>query len=191
MRNSLKLVLVLAVISGVAGGMMALVDSFTAPKIAAYQAFAEENAYKQALPIAESFKEEAELVSQVMANAELNLIQTVRTGYQDDQQVGWVCKVVSPGYSSDITMLVGIGKDGKLGEVLVLAQQETPGLGTKVTDTEFIAQSAIKNATSTTELKVSKDGGSVQAIAGATISSRAALRGINQVLKFYNSQKGN
>lgn len=192
MRDSLylRLMVVLAVISAVAAGTLALVDSFTKPKIEAFKAESEASAYQQVLPEADSFADDAALMESIAKQPRFSLIQNVKIGTQQGTQVGWVCKVASPGYSSDIVMLVGIKTDGSLGKVMVLAQQESPGLGTNVTDPAFIEQPPIAEANAGQELKVTKDGGTVQAITGATISSRAVLRGINQVFEFYRWRQG-
>jgi len=190
MRDYLRLMFVLAIISAVAAGLLALVDSFTTPKIEAYKAQSEANAYQQVLPEADSFGEDSELMKEISARSDLASIQTVKVGTKAEKQVGWVCKVASPGYSSNIVMLIGINSEGELGKVIILEQKESPGLGTNVTDPEFIEQKAIAEAKVNQELKVIKDGGEVQAITGATISSRAVLRGINQVFQFYRWQTG-
>lgn len=186
MRDYLRLMFILAIISAVAAGLY----SFTAPKIKAYKAQSEVNAYQQVLPEADSFVEDSELMKEIGARPDLADIQTVKLGTKADKQVGWVCKVASPGYCSNIVMLIGINSEGELGKVIILEQKESPGLGTNVTDPEFIEQKAIAEAKVNQELKVIKDGGEVQAITGATISSRAVLRGINQVFQFYRWQTG-
>ena len=192
MRDSLylRLMVVLAVISAAAAGTLALVDSFTKPKIEAFKAQSEASAYQQVLAEADSFTEDTELMETVAKQPQFSSIQNIKIGTNQGKQVGWVCKVASPGYSSNIVMLVGIKTDGKIGKVMVLDQKESPGLGTNVTDPSFIEQPAITQASAGKELKVTKDGGEVQAITGATISSRAVLRGINQVFEFYLWQKG-
>jgi electron transport complex protein RnfG len=185
-RNYWRLIIVLGLISAVAGGTLAMVNSFTEPKIAAYKQLAEARACQEALPAAATFKQaSAALLAKVKNDPQLTDIWDVKVGLKEDRPVGWVCKVASRGYSSNVVLLVGIGNDAKLGRVIVLEQNETPGLGAKVTEPEFIAQTAISNSTPGQILQVTKDGGSVQAIAGATISSRAALRGINQVFDLF------
>jgi electron transport complex protein RnfG len=185
-RDYFRLIIVLGLISAVAGGTLAMVNSFTEPKIAAYKKSAEEKAYQEALPAATSFtKASAALLAKVKDDPQIAGISVVKLGFQAGKQVGWVCKVTSRGYSSNLVLLVGIGNDAKLSRVIVLDQNETPGLGSKVTEPEFIAQGAITKSAPGQTLRVTKDGGTVQAIAGATISSRAALQGINQVYDFF------
>jgi electron transport complex protein RnfG len=188
-RDYLRLMIVLALISAIAGGLLAFVDSFTAPQIEEYKQLAEANAYRDALPQADTFESlPPDQLVRIQKNPETSGVLDVKIAKKAGSAVGWVCKVASHGYSSDIKLLVGIGNDARLGGVLILEQSETPGLGAKVTESEFIGQSAIKAAKPGREIRVSKDGGEVQAIAGATISSRAVLRGINQAFKFYQLQ---
>lgn len=190
MRDYLRLMIVLAIVSAVAAGTLALVDSFTKPKIEAFKAQSEASAYQQVLPEADSFSEDPKLMEEIAKQPEFSFIQTVKSGIHQGTTVGWACKVASPGYSSNIVMLVGIKADGELGKVLILDQKESPGLGTNVTDPGFIGQPSIAQANPNQELKVTKDGGKVQAITGATISSRAVLRGLNQVFNFYRWRQG-
>ena len=192
MRDSLylQLMVVLAVISALAAGVLALVDSFTKPKIEAFKAQSEASAYQQVLAEADSFTEDAQLMETISKQPGFSFIENIKIGSKDGTVVGWVFKVASPGYSSNIVMLVGIKTDGSLGKVMVLDQKESPGLGTNVTDPGFIEQAPIADAKAGQVLKVTKEGGSVQAITGATISSRAVLSGINQVLDFYLWQQG-
>lgn len=185
MRDYLRLMIILAVISAVAAGTLALVDSFTQPKIEASKAQSEAKAYQEVLPDADTFADATEVMAQITGKPEFSFIQNVKIGTKAGTKVGWVCKVASPGYSSNIVMLIGIKADGEISKVTVLEQSESPGLGTNVTDPGFIEQAAISQAKAGQELKVTKDGGKVQAITGATISSRAVLKGINQVFDFY------
>ncbi|HEY8464423.1 MAG TPA: RnfABCDGE type electron transport complex subunit G [Bacillota bacterium] len=191
MRDYVRFSVVLAVISAVAGGLLALVNSFTEPKISAYQALAEANAYRQVLPAADRFESlPADQLAKVQQNPDTAGIQDIKVGTKADQPVGWVYKVATYGYSSDIQLLVGIGVDAKVGGVYLLSQNDTPGLGAKIAEADFIEQSAIQQAQPQHDLKVSKDGGQVQAVAGATISSRAVTRGINQAFQVFRNQTG-
>ena len=76
------------------------------------------------------------------------------------------------GYSGLVKLMVGFTTDGKIINIGVLQQKETPGLGTKMKGEKFLRQFRGKNP-STFDLKVKKDGGEVDALAGATISTRA------------------
>jgi electron transport complex protein RnfG len=76
------------------------------------------------------------------------------------------------GYSGLVKLMVGFKADGSIENIAVLEQKETPGLGTKMTNDSFLMQFRTKNP-KTFNLEVSKDGGDVDAITGATISTRA------------------
>ncbi len=91
------------------------------------------------------------------------------------------------GFSGNIKLMAGFRPDGTIINITVLEQKETPGLGTKMTQPEFKDQFNGKNPAEFT-LKVKKDGGPVDAITAATISSRAFC---DAVQRAYNTmQKG-
>jgi electron transport complex protein RnfG len=92
---------------------------------------------------------------------------------KDNEIVGFGVKSYSKkGYSGQIVLAVGFKPDGTIYNITVLEQKETPGLGTKMTQAFFKDQFIDKNPASF-RLKVKKDGGQVDAITAATISSRA------------------
>ena len=93
----------------------------------------------------------------------------------------------SKGFSGNISLMAGFKTDGTILSITVLDHKETPGLGTKMTEPEFKEQFTGKNPAKFT-LKVKKDGGPVDAITAATISSRAFC---DAVQRAYNTlQKG-
>jgi electron transport complex protein RnfG len=89
------------------------------------------------------------------------------------------------GFSGYIGLMAGFRPDGTIINIAVLSQKETPGLGTKMTGPEFKDQFNDKNPTDF-QLKVKKDGGQVDAITAATISSRAFC---DAVRRAYNTLK--
>ncbi len=76
------------------------------------------------------------------------------------------------GYSGLVKLMIGFESDGAIKNIVVLEQKETPGLGTKMKDDKFLRQFRGKNP-STFNLKPKKDGGDVDALTGATITTRA------------------
>jgi electron transport complex protein RnfG len=91
------------------------------------------------------------------------------------------------GFSGMISIMAGYKPDGTIISISVLDHKETPGLGTKMTEPLFKDQFIDKNPSSFA-LKVKKDGGQVDAITAATISSRAFCDAIQ---RGYNTlQKG-
>ena len=89
------------------------------------------------------------------------------------------------GFGGLIELMVGFTPDGSIYNYSVLSHKETPGLGSKM-DTWFVkgAKGDITGKTPGTQgLQVSKDGGNVDAITAATISSRAFLDAVNRAAK--------
>ncbi len=91
----------------------------------------------------------------------------------NDSIVGYAVKTFSTkGFSGLVWLMVGFDTQANIIDISVLEHKETPGLGTKMDDESFKAQFRKQNP-STFNLKVVKDGGQVDAITAATISSRA------------------
>lgn len=83
-----------------------------------------------------------------------------------------VTGISEKGFGGLIKIMVGFTNQGLIKNIVVLEQKETPGLGTKVKDEAFIKQFRDKDL-SQFNLKVVKDGGEIDALTGATITSRA------------------
>lgn len=92
------------------------------------------------------------------------------------------------GFGGYIKVMVGFEKDGTIRNYSVLQHQETPGLGSKMQDwfrTDKNNQSIIGINPSQTALTVKKDGGDIDAITAATISSRAFLDAVKRAYEQY------
>jgi len=107
---------------------------------------------------------------------------------KDGEIVGYAINTYTKkGFSGNISLMAGFKPDGSIINISVLEQKETPGLGTKMTEPLFKDQFNNINPSEFT-LKVKKDGGEVDAITAATISSRAFC---DAVQRAYNTiQKG-
>lgn len=104
--------------------------------------------------------------------------------------IGMAIKTKSgKGYSGDIWIMVGFNINGEIQNVFVIEHKETPGLGSKMTGPTFANQFLGKNPEQM-NLKVKKDGGDVDAITGATISSRAYSEAIQIAFDTYKSSMG-
>jgi electron transport complex protein RnfG len=135
-------------------------------------------------PFAEQFKIESE------GNDSLVCYPAKSNG----QLVGIAIETSSnKGYSGKISIMVGFKPDGTINNYSVIEHKETPGLGTKMADwfkTDKKDQSILGKNPASTKLKVKKDGGDVDAITAATISSRAFCESIQRAYDAYiNSQK--
>ena len=104
-----------------------------------------------------------------------------------------VVETIAPdGYSGKIKLLVGVGSDGRVLGVRVVAHKETPGLGDYIdaAKSTWIAQFEGKSlsAPRADEWKVKKDGGQFDYIAGATISPRAVVKAVKNTLDYVAAQ---
>ena len=163
MKKILGLVVSLTVISGVCAAVLAYVNAITAEPIKATAAANEQKAVKAVLPAG---------VASVEASGDFFVGKAA-----DGKVVGYAAKGKdAKGYGGDIELMVGFESDKKTVVCYkTLAATETPGLGMKLKAPEFADQFQGKDGTS---LKVKKDGGEIEAIASATITSRAVCRAI-------------
>jgi len=88
------------------------------------------------------------------------------------------------GFAGRFDLMVGFKPDGTIRNIVVIDQKETPGIGAKMTDSAFSNQFKEKNIANF-KLKVKKDGGQVDAISAATISSRAYCDGVQKAYDLY------
>lgn len=99
---------------------------------------------------------------------------------QNQEKVGYVLTATKYGYSSNVKTVVGLNSDYQIKKIKVIDQAETPGLGAKCVNEDFAPR--FTNL-SVNELKVDKDGGSLQSITGATITTRTISSSIEASLK--------
>ena len=106
----------------------------------------------------------------------------------DNDIVGYAISTYTRnGFSGDILLMAGFNSTGSIYNITVLEHKETPGLGTKMTEPNFKDQFKDLNP-SEVAMKVRKDGGQIDAITSATISSRAFC---DAVQRAYNTlEKG-
>ena len=97
---------------------------------------------------------------------------TVYTVYNGETLIGYCVESASAGFGGDVALMVGYGADRALLGVSVIAHSETPGLGAKVAESAFLDQ--FKGQSGALVL-----GEGVDAVSGATISSRAVTNAVN------------
>lgn len=94
--------------------------------------------------------------------------------------VGYVVMSAGKGYGGDVEIMVGINLAGQVTGVTVLSHEETPGLGANCEDELWLNK--FVGAESEEKLAVNKDGGEIDALTSATITSRAVTEGVNKAL---------
>jgi len=92
------------------------------------------------------------------------------------------------GFNGLVKIIVGFDPKGEILDIAVLDQKETPGLGTKIQTRKFIEQFVGKNP-GKINMKVKKDGGSIDAISGATITTRAFSESVVTAYQAYSKIK--
>lgn len=169
--QTIKPVLVLVAICAVAGALLGLVHSVSEPVALARVEQEAQRAYAQLIPEASKFEE-------VPCDVE-GCTGVLRALDAQGSQVGSVVVAESKGYGGEVVLMVAFDEAGTVSNIVALANEETPGLGTKVEDESYIGQYVGKPAQTLDE-------GSVDLISGATISSKAALAAFNIAVQAYS-----
>lgn len=182
--NFKNMVLSLGLIAVFAAVTLASVYALTKDPIAASKVARKQNAIRDVLPAFERL-DDAEKVALETGDS----LNVYRAYVKDEKFVGAAVESFSRnGYSGDIRLMIGFDVKGNIVNYTVLEQKETPGLGTKIVDwfkTEIRNQNIIGKNPSKNKLTVSKDGGEIDAITAATISSRAFLEAVQKAYNAY------
>ena len=88
------------------------------------------------------------------------------------------------GFGGRIELIIGMLMDGTVTGYKVIEQKETPGLGTKIAESKFADQFIGLNSYHD-QFKLKKDGGEIDAVTGATISSRAVIDAVEKAVSTY------
>jgi electron transport complex protein RnfG len=165
-----NMVLSLVIISMVAAGALAGVYTLTAENIARQEAQ----------------KQQAAILAVLPASCQVGEPEVIEglTGYKAFIGEEWVATAVETsetGFDGPQVIMVGLDSEGKVLDYVVLKQTETPGLGAHIDHwfKDAVGHRSIIGKKAG-ELSVSKDGGEVDAITAATISSRAFLKAVNK-----------
>ncbi len=176
----INMVVALLVITAISGGLLGLVYGMTKDTIA------EVDQKKNAAAIAEVLgtDENSKLETVTIDDLTYNLAYDAQGNL-----LGAAVKTFSnAGFSGRIELMVGLLADGTINKVSVLQQSETPGLGANMVNPKFKDQFDGKNPASF-KLSVTKDGGDVDAITAATISSRAFSEAVQLACDGFEANK--
>ncbi len=109
---------------------------------------------------------------------------TLHKAYKDGEWIATAVETEENGFGGKFKVMIGFDKAGNVVNYEVLEHQETPGLGDKMTawfkNTDKSGQNILGSNPADRQFIVSKDGGEVDAITAATISSRAFLKAVNR-----------
>ena len=183
MKEMLNLAFKLALICAVAAAALAQVDGFTREPIRQAEARAQREAVEAVLP---AF---ARLATDTL-RAGLADQAIYFTGSDSVQAVGTAFTAVSGlGYSGEIEVMVGLDTAGRVNGVRILRHAETPGLGANYAAADVL-DAFYKGKGPGDDWKVTKDGGQVDAITGATVTGRAICDAIEKGLDQWSRDRG-
>ncbi|MCF6465386.1 RnfABCDGE type electron transport complex subunit G [Clostridium sp. Cult2] len=191
MNETLKLGLILFIITAVAASILGLSNSVTSERIAEADKIAKELAKKEVLEVAENFSllDEGRLKEIIDSNT--NIVE-INEGYNGSDLVGYTFNIKVNGYGGEITFMTGISTEGKITGLKVLNHGESPGLGANSTKPYF--SNSFKNKSVASEITAAKkpQGDSeVQALTSATVTTNAIVDGVNLVRQVYNEKLSN
>ena len=180
---------ILCAITLVVALALGAVNAVTAGPIAEQNAQKIKDSLENVMPGAESEQIDVPEGTTVTTETKNATSVTILSAYKmtkDGADAGYCVEVGPTGFGGAVDTMVGIDSDGKVTGISVIsASSETPGLGARSTEPEFQAQFADQVGT---EVAVAMDGGSIDALTGATITSRAVSEGVVAAAQFAAEQ---
>ena len=175
----IKLALVLLAVAAVIALVLGFVNSITEGPIAAYNKNKTEEAYANVLKAATY--EEVDAAKYKAANGENTITLLQEAKDESGNVVGYVAETEFSGAQGMITMVIGLDADMNCTGIYVTKHSETSGLGAKAAETSEGAwrDNLLGQGDG---LALTKNGGSVQAISGATITSTAVVNEVQTVI---------
>ena len=159
LSNKAYPVIFLAVIVIISVSLLLLISSITSPVLEVRKA--------------EETKSTLEVIFPEMGSYEIE--DEIYVIYRDGEKEGYAFRATGNGYSGEIDILVGLDTNFKIKGISILSQTETPGLGARITEDSFTGQF---KGMDLSEVALKPEGGGVDAITGATISSGAVVDAI-------------
>jgi electron transport complex protein RnfG len=201
MKALWKDALILTAITLVSGVSLGLVHEITAGPIATAEYNAQQEAYKAVFEDADKFEDysdfdadEAQSVLEKADLAEDAQIDGVEVAEDSSgKTLGYVINVTDHnGYGGDVSFSLGIKNDGTLNGISFTTLNETAGLGQKAKEPKFSSQFTDKKVSGTLEVvkTTPSSDNQIEAISGATITSRAVTGGANAALAYFNAVLG-
>lgn len=190
MNKIIKNTVILTLITLIAGICLGAVYEITKEPIAQAQDAAKKEAWQQVFPDADVNDFELVDVDQKAADKaikDLGVKATIDEVCTVGEEGYVVTATDKEGYGGDIKITVGITADGTINGISILSISETAGLGLRATEPAFYEQYQGKQAE---KFVVSKDGGDgepIDALSGATITSRAVTGAVNAALGYYQN----
>ncbi len=188
-KPSLILLLVCAIITGA----LAYVNGVTEPIIEENDRITEQESLAKALPGSDSFMEpqEAETLKSQGYKVSDRIVKLYEAK-REEKTHGYVVEVSSKGYGGAIKIFVGVDTQYNITGVMLTSHNETPGLGSKAADMTFTQQylGEIPEKAFSVVKGVADEDNEIEAVSGATISSKAVTQGVADAVTLIRSLLG-
>lgn len=168
-KQILRLTRTLLIVTVIAAFILAAVNAVTAGPIARQKEAQRSAAMSCVMP-------EAQIFSTLYSNDPT--IESITGAYSGTTFMGYCVEVTPNGFGGAISLMVGVSEQGTVTGVSILDHSETPGLGAKAENSEFLSQFINISGT----ISVGSGKNSVQAVTNATITSKAVTEGVNTAL---------
>lgn len=165
-KEFIKLAGILCAITFVAALLLAGVNKITAPKISAAAEEAAKKSMEQLIP-ADSYE---------LKDGSKGVYEATKDG----SLAGYCVKTTVSGFGGNVEMMVGLGLDGTVKGIDILSHSETAGLGAKADSDEFKNRFEGKYYELSVVKVPTENANEVQAITGATITSKAVAEGVKK-----------
>ena len=192
-KSMIKNALILFAITLVAGVLLGLVYQVTKDPIAYQEKLAQDKANQSVFASAQTFEDVAldeAAAAQVATDFTGVTIESVKEAKDaSGNGLGYVIQVKSKGYGDFITYTVGITNESSINGISIIKIAETPGLGMNA-EKVLVPQFVDKAASALTVAKsgqVTDANSQIEAISGATITSRAVTNGVNAAVSYFEN----
>lgn len=206
MNKLIKDALILTVITLVAGVALGLVEGITREPIARAEEQTTKEAYESLFPDASSFEALEFDADAAIQKAEETVPETVGSDWPSGsvsinaltdaldgsgQSIGKIITVTNKkSYGGSVTLSVGISNEGQITGYKITDISDTPGLGMKATESDFMSRFVNIPASIYKVTKQVPGENEIQAISGATITSRAVINSVDAAVAYYELLNG-
>ncbi len=181
MKETIKLGVILMIITVVSAGVLAISNNLTKDRIAELEMAGSLESLKEIFGDSADFKPLDEGKLDEIKGSTPSVMEIFEV-YDGDALIGYAIKNVSKGFGGDLVLLTGFNIDGTVAGLDVLEHSETPGLGAKAEEPEFRNKFVGKSTS---------EANTVEAISGATVTTDGVLAGVNEAREIFNNQLSN
>ncbi len=183
MKEYLKLGTTLLIVCAVAAGLLAFLDSMTAPVIAENTKQASYAMYYEALEEGDDINDvpEEEFEKIQSSYPKIKSVLNVTRGGED---FGKIFSVTSNGYGGEMENAIIFDNEGNIVAFRNISNDESPGFGNIISDEKYYTRYDGKSVANSGELVLGSGGGEneIEAISGSTVTSKAVISGLNDAI---------